>query len=131
MTPIEKLKKLKKELIKQSIDGEYITIIDKNGKPRNYKIRDYAEMCVYTESMTASSQATVNIAVDNDGDLVQVSNHNTICPICQQYEGNIYSISGTDKEYPFYDNYIPAHPRCKHSLTVVFKEILKFYKEHM
>ena len=40
MTPIEKLKELKAELIEMSIDGEYVTVIDKNGKPRNYKIRD-------------------------------------------------------------------------------------------
>ena len=127
MTPNEKLKELKAELIEESIDGEYITVVDKNGKPRNYRIMPYAEMCVYTEAIHSQAQATVNIALENDSDLVQVSDHATICPICAPIEGKVFSISGNDPEFPPLDFELGLHPGCKHSLTVVYREILEKY----
>lgn len=127
MTPIEQLKALKKELIEDSIDGYYITVIDKNGKPRNYNLRGYAEMCVYTEAINAQAEATVNIALENDSDLVQVSDHSTICPICIPYEGKVFSISGKDTDFPMLEQQPAYHPRCKHTLTVTYREILEKY----
>ena len=126
-TPIEELKELRAELIEESIDGERITIIDKNGKPRNYKIKEYSKMCVYTEAIKSQAKATVDIAIEVESDLVQVSRHFTNCDICSEVEGKVYSISGNDPDFPFMDFELPLHPNCKHTLTVVFRELLEKY----
>jgi len=126
-TPIDELEALRAELIEESIDGERITIVDKNGKPRKYKIKDYAELCVYTEAIRAQADATVNIAIEVESDLVQVSNHFTNCEVCAEIEGRVFSVSGNDPDFDPYDFTLPLHPRCKHTLTVVFRELLEKY----
>jgi hypothetical protein len=127
LTPQEELKKLKAELIEESYDGEYVQVIDKNGKPINYKIKYYAEMCIYTEAIRAQADATVNIAIENETDLVQVSTHFTNCDICGPIEGRVFSISGNDPDFAPVDFELPLHPNCKHTLNVVFREILEKY----
>jgi hypothetical protein len=127
VTPNEELKILREELLDESIDGERITIIDKNGKPRKYKIKDYAELVIMDNAMKAQSNATINVAIEVESDLVQVSHHYTICDICKEIEGKVFSISGTDPDFPPFDFEFPPHNRCKHSITVVFKEMLEHF----
>lgn len=126
-TPFDELKELRSELIEESIDGERITIIDKNGNPRNYKIKDYSKMCVFTDAIKSQAQATVNIAIDVESDLIQVSRHFTNCDICSEVEGKVFSISGNDPDFPIMDFDLPLHPNCKHTLTVIFREIIDKY----
>lgn len=126
-TPFDELKELKSELIEESIDGEHIIIQDKNGKPRKYKIKDYAKMCVFTEAIKSQADATINLAIEVESDLVQISRHFTNCEICQQYEGKVYSLSGNDPDFPLLEEQPPYHPNCKHTLTVTFREILEKY----
>jgi hypothetical protein len=127
MTPIEKLKQLRSEIVEMSIKGALITILCKDGKFRDYKIKDYAKLCVYVEAMRAQSKATINIAMEYDSDLIQVSKHNSICDVCKNYDGKVFSISGNDPDFPYYDDFIPAHPNCKHTTTVIFREIIDKY----
>lgn len=116
---------LRKELLKKAKDGNIITIIDKNGKPRNYKVKDYAEMVTRTKTINAAAQSTIDIAQTVGSDLVQLSSHNTNCPICAPVEGKIYSITGADPDFPRLTFEVPLHPNCEHSLTVVFREMLE------
>ncbi len=131
MTPLEELKIFKSELIEESIDGERITIIDKNGKDRKYKIKDYAEMCIYSNAMESQADATINIAIEVESDLVQISRHYTNCQAkspyinCQDIEGKVFSISGNDPDFPALYFNLPVHINCKHTMTVVFKEMLE------
>jgi hypothetical protein len=127
LTPQEELKKLQAELIEESIDGEKVVVISKKGKPIEYKVKYYAEMCIFTEAIRAQADATVNIAIENETDLVQVSNHYTNCPICAPIEGRVFSISGTDPDFDELDFELPLHPNCKHTLNVVFRELLEKY----
>jgi hypothetical protein len=127
MTPIEKLKKIREEIVEMATKGAIITILCKDGKLRNYKIKDYAKLCVYTEASRAQAKATVNIAMEYDSDLIQVSDHNTTTPQCELYEGKVFSISGKDPDFPYYDDFIPVHPNCKHTITITFREIIEKY----
>ena len=54
-----------------------------------------------------------------------MTEHKTACPVCQKYEGKIYSISGENKRYPylksipgFNKGYNNIHPRCRHRIGV-------------
>jgi hypothetical protein len=119
------VKRLKNELLEKAIDGKYITITDKNGKQRNYRVDTYAEMVARTKLNEASSQAALNAASVAGTDLVQISSHNTNCEICAPFEGKIYSISGNNKDFPKLDEAPPYHPNCLHILTPVFEEGLE------
>ena len=98
-------------------------IIRVNG--RDYDAKKYARMVAITETRKAQTQSTVNLATQYGSDLVQVSDHNTICPICAPYEGKIFSLTGKDEDFPIFDGGIPGHPNCQHSITVVFREWLE------
>jgi len=118
-------KRLQEELMKKAIDGKFVIIIDKNGNPRQWRIDAYAEMVARTKLQEASSQAMINTAVALDQDLVQVSSHNTLTPMCQEYEGKIYSLSGKDEDFPELPETPPFHPNCMHTLSIVIKEALE------
>jgi len=55
---------------------------------------------------------------------VQVSSHGTVCEICAQYEGKVYSISGKTLGYPILDARTPFHPNCEHSLLPTSPEAI-------
>jgi hypothetical protein len=118
-------KKLRNELLKKAIDGKYITVIDKNGNPEQWQIDTYAEMVTRTKLMEASTQAVIDTADAVGADLVQVSSHNTLCRICAEFEGKIFSLSGSDKDFPAATELSPFHPNCQHSETIVFKDFLE------
>jgi hypothetical protein len=114
--------RLRKELLKKATDGKYITVIDKNGKPTNWKIETYADLVARTKLQEASAQAAINSAVSFGFDLIQVSSHNTLTPLCQEFEGKIYSISGKDPDFPPLEQSTPFHPNCQHSMSVTTRE---------
>jgi hypothetical protein len=118
-------KQLQKDLMKKSLDGKFIKVVDKNGNSINYTIDYYSEMVARTEIIASNSQATISMALEYQSDLIQVSSHNTTTPICQQYEGKTFSISGKDKEFPIADAVPAYHPNCQHSISVIFREVLE------
>jgi hypothetical protein len=117
-------KKVRAELLKKSIDGKYITVIDKNGKPTQWRADTYAEMVTRTKLMEASTQAVIDTAGAVGADLIQWSAHNTLCALCAEFEGMIFSLSGSDPDFPAATELPPRHPNCMHSTSIVFREFL-------
>jgi hypothetical protein len=113
------------EMLNKIKDGNIIAITDKNGNQRNYDASKYAELVVRTRMRESETNAIKQTALAYDTDLVMVSSHNTSCPICQEYEGKIYSIGGLSKDFPQLDEEPPFHPNCLHLLIVQFREILE------
>jgi hypothetical protein len=111
-----------RELKKTILNKEFITLVDKNGNTRNYNIEKYTKAFTQYKLRETQSLSAIANAKEFDSDLLQVSIHNTDCPICINYEGNIYSISGKHKKYPPLVEYAPYHPYCKHSMSVYFEE---------
>ena len=107
------------------IDGKYIQIIDKNGKPVMWHLDTYATMLARTKISDAMALGTINTALKYKTDLVQVSAHNTITPICLPFEGKIFSISGTDPFFPILTTLPPFHPNCLHVIVVMFEDAMK------
>jgi hypothetical protein len=109
------------EALRAELGEEFII---KAGSKR-YTLEYYAELLARTKIREAQSQAVINTAVSVGSDLVQVSSHNTTTPICIPFEGRVFSISGTDKDFPPLTDSPPFHPNCLHSISVIFKEIIE------
>lgn len=93
-------------------DGQFINI---NG--RNYNVKKYSKMVARTRLRKVQSRAVLRMCNEYNNDLVQVSDHGTTTPICLSFEGNVYSVSGKDKEYPVLPEPPPFHPNCQHNIT--------------
>ena len=116
-------KELREALINEGIGG----ITDKRGRVIPFTV--YAELLA--RSIVAETQNTsiLNVAKEYKKDLVIMSEHKSACPVCQKYEGKIYSISGDDKRYPklntipgFNKGYNNIHPRCRHRISVYIEK---------
>jgi hypothetical protein len=115
-------RQLQKDLLKKSLNEQYITIIDKNGKPIKYNIKSYAEMVARTKLIETQSSSTVNLSLSYGSGLVQVSSHNTLTPYDATFEGKVFDLTGENPRFPSATDLPPFHPNCKHTLTVFFEE---------
>jgi len=86
---------------------------------RNYNPYKYSETVARTRTREASSNGTINTALELGMDLVRVSDHENPSDICVPFAGNIYSISGSSKKYPRLTEYPPYHPNCKHTVSAI------------
>jgi hypothetical protein len=94
-------------------------LVEVNG--RHYAPDYYAELVARTRFHEVQSMATLDVARNVGSDLVVVSNHNTTTPMCMEHEGQVYSISGEDPDFPALEDTPPFHPNCLHTLHVTFK----------
>ena len=97
--------------------------INVNG--RYWDPRKYAKLVARTELRKAQTEATEELCRQYENDLVQVSDHATDCEVCEEYEGNIYSLSGKDQDYPKLEESPPYHPNCKHSILPTSREAIR------
>lgn len=100
-------------------DGNFINI---NG--RNYNIIKYAKMVARTRLRRTQSEATKNLAMQYDNDLVEISDHSTETEICKEFEGNVYSLNGNTPGYDILVEAPPFHPNCMHSMFPTSPEAL-------
>ena len=98
-------------------EGKLISI---NG--RQYQPDKYATLIARTRTREATSQGSINTALQYDVDLMQISAHSDSCPYCLQFQGNVYSISGNTRGFPILDEYPPYHPNCFDKDTEVYTE---------
>lgn len=80
----------------------------------------YAEMAVLTSTTQAQIQGAMDKMSENGRDLVIVCDHPRECERCRPYENKVFSISGTNPDYPAIQEAIAGglfHPRCKHALA--------------
>lgn len=108
-------KLVKGRLLENMEGGQFIEV---NG--RHFTLDYYAELVGRTRMRESQSEATKNMCGEYDNDLVQMSRHANPCSLlCRPLEGQIYSISGTDLEYPplTEETTPPIHPNCEHSIS--------------
>lgn len=91
--------------------------VKKNGA--KIEVDEYAKLVLHTKTMQAHNDGTAIFMMQEGFDLVRISEHKTSCKTCGKYEGKIYSLSGTSKEYPAISSIPnggpPFHPRCRHT----------------
>jgi len=85
---------------------------------RTMLLESYAEMVARTQTGNAARQANFNRIQEYGGDLVLISQHYPTSDLCAPYQGRVFSISGTDGNFPPLSSAISGglyHPNCKHS----------------
>lgn len=85
-------------------------LIEINGK--FYDVKKHSMTIARSELRKTQSDGIRSACAEYDNDLVQISDHGTETEICMEYEGNIYSLSGTHPQYPMLDMEPPFHPNC-------------------
>jgi len=91
--------------------------VDRAG--RTWTIESYAEMATRTAAGQAAIQGHIDRLIENDMDLVIVSDAPEECPLCAPWEGRVLSLTGRTPGYPTVDQARAAglfHPNCRHSL---------------
>ncbi len=104
--------RMREDFMRQGITG----FTDRAG--RNWSIDSYAEMVARTTTREATVSGTVNRALAGKHELIQISEHEPTCELCAPLQGKVYSLRGTDKRYPAWEDFVPVHPSCIHVVWV-------------
>lgn len=128
-TRVEASKELRELYEKVFGDFDFIKLLCKDGKTRNYRPGPYFERLARTEIRKAQTQAVKDRCAEYNNDLVMVSNHSTACGLCVPFEGQVYSLSGTSTIYPPADDEPPFHPNCAHVWIPISTEYIDILKE--
>jgi hypothetical protein len=100
--------------------------IDKGN--HRWELDRYTEMLIRTKAVEARNRGLVNRVVENDYDLVQVSDHFNECELCHPWEGKILSLTGRTSGYPTLDEATAAglfHPNCRHAINTINLKLAK------
>jgi hypothetical protein len=119
LTTNETLKECKKNILRNFAENGINAIKTKNN--RTIRLDAYADLVARSTVREVTNTATIKQVEELGYDLVKISSHTGACPVCQKYEGRVYSISGKDKRFPkldvvFSSGYANIHPRCRHVL---------------
>ena len=83
-------------------------------------------MVARTRLRKVQSDAVIETAKQFESDLVEISDHGTETEICEQYEGNVYSLFGKTPGYDVIDQYPPFHPNCQHHMFPTSEEAIAY-----
>lgn len=105
------------QLVRDELTNEAkAAFIDRAG--RRWDLDVYTRMVARTTTREAVTRGTANRLLEHDLPLVQVSKHNTLTPLCQEFEGRVYSLRAEGAgRHPVLSRYPPFHPNCRHYLT--------------
>lgn len=112
---------LKKKLNQYDKVEKVVAYHNQDGTIRAYHdIASYNSM-VYNTNLTSSAwNETINYCYENDTDIVYVEPHPFSCPLCQEWQGKFYSLTGKSSRYENIENAYKGglkHPNCKHNIT--------------
>ena len=97
-------------------NGQLLEVVGEN-RTTYWRPDKYAELVARTRVREAQTAGAIAQVREAGLDLVQVSSHQTDTELCQQFEGNVYSISGESQTYPQLEESPPFHPNCQHVLV--------------
>lgn len=112
---------LKKKLTQYDKVEKVVAYHNQDGTIRAYHdIASYNSM-VYNTNLTSSAwNETINYCYENNTDIVYVESHPFSCPLCQEWQGKFYSLTGKSSKYENIENAYKGglkHPNCKHNIT--------------
>lgn len=118
-------REIQRDFERELAPGAKVEIVGKDGKKRAYDPKKYAELVARTRTSEAVTEGAINGGVEAGLTLFRWSVHYDACPICQQYQGKIYSIDENDPDFPRLEARPPIHPHCEHRLTAVVRGSLE------
>ena len=112
---------LKKKLTQYDKVEKVVAYHNQDGTIRAYHdIASYNSMVYNTNLTSGAWNETINYFYENDTDIVYVEPHPFSCPLCQEWQGKFYSLTGKSKNYPNIELAYKGglkHPNCKHNIT--------------
>ena len=106
-------------------------LVDKAG--RGWTLDRYAEMLVRTKAVEARNRGLMNRMVENDYDLVQVSDHGTDHEACAVWESKVLSVTGLTPGYKTVEEARQAglfHPNCQHAINALVPDLAERTKAY-
>ena len=102
-----------------TLGKDYTTIetLSTSGHKMNWKPDKYARMYSNTRDSQLRDELFQDQLIAVGSDVVQVSNHGTSTPICKQFEGKVFSLTGETSGLPVLSQRPGFHPNCKHVLV--------------
>lgn len=115
--------------IYKALKDKGLKLIDSRGS--YWEPERYVRMYSRTRTREIQTQGIENRMGDYGLDLVKISEHLDVDgqDICNDYEGNIYSLSGSHPRYPALTVRTPFHPNCCHVETPWLEKYHKILKE--
>jgi len=111
---------IQEEFMTQSIYIDNVFFVDSSG--RMWRPDRYSEMWARTRQSEIDSEITMDDMNEVGLDIVQISNANTVTPICLQYEGKYFSKTGKTPGLPILPYPTPFHPNCRHDMIPISNE---------
>lgn len=98
------------------LDEKGVTgFVDRAG--HSWNMNSYVEVLAYESTMQSFREGITNRLMERAQDLVFIPAHSGSCKKCAEFEGKLYSLSGSDEDYPALDEAIEGgmfHPNCTH-----------------
>src|SRR5690242_16523394 len=116
----EALRKVRQNIKGILAEDGLSAITDRAG--RKWKLDTYAEVVYRTKVVEARNMGLANRMVENNYDLVQVSDHAGECPQCRPWEGKVLSVTGKTAGYPTLAKAQADglfHPNCRHAINTL------------
>ena len=120
-------------LTRRGFQQEIVNRIADSGIPavryadgRMVSVEAYSEMSSRTILGNSARQATLNRNAELGNDLVRMSTHARTSPMCEPWEGRVYSETGNSSDYPPLQEAIDGgafHANCKHALAPYYEGI--------
>lgn len=112
---------LKKKLTQYDKVEKVVAYHNQDGTIRAYHDMASYNSMVYNTNLTSSAwNETINYCYENNTDIVYVEPHPFSCPLCQEWQGKFYSLTGKSSKYENIENAYKGglkHPNCKHNIT--------------
>lgn len=112
---------LKKKLTQYDKVEKVVAYHNQDGTIRAYHdIASYNSMVYNTNLTSGAWNETINYCYENNTDIVYVEPHPFSCPLCQEWQGKFYSLTGKSSKYENIENAYKGglkHPNCKHNIT--------------
>lgn len=120
-TTAQAAKRIREDLAAHGITG----FVDKAG--HNWNMRRYAKVLAQETTNGAFRQGTINRLQEKGHDLVRISSHAGSCKLCQPYQGQTFSLTGEDEEFPALSSAKGLfHVGCLHVISLAPEEKDRF-----
>ena len=112
---------LKKKLSTYDKVEKVVAYHNQDGTIRAYHdIASYNSMVYNTNLTSGAWNETIKYCYENNTDVVYVEPHPFSCPLCQEWQGKFYSLTGKSSKYENIEVAYKGglkHPNCKHNIT--------------
>jgi hypothetical protein len=95
---------------------------------RGWNLESYTEMAMRTGALRAMRVGHTDRLTEAGQDLVIVSDSPSECDLCRDWEGQVLSVSGSDKDHPSVEEAEGAglfHPNCTHTLGIYLEGVTR------